>query len=68
MLSGTPALSRPAELYSQIRIINSKIFPRFVEFARRYCDGKEGRFQFEAKGCTNSEELSAILEKTIMIR
>jgi SWI/SNF-related matrix-associated actin-dependent regulator 1 of chromatin subfamily A len=28
MLSGTPALSRPAELYPQISAINPKLFPR----------------------------------------
>ena len=29
MLSGTPALSRPAELFSQIRIINDRLFTNF---------------------------------------
>ncbi|CAB3402478.1 unnamed protein product [Caenorhabditis bovis] len=67
-LSGTPALSRPAELFSQIRLIDSKMFTNFTDFAVRYCDGKQGRFCFEAKGCTNSEELSAIMFKRIMIR
>jgi SWI/SNF-related matrix-associated actin-dependent regulator 1 of chromatin subfamily A len=28
MLSGTPALSRPVELYPQISAINPKLFPR----------------------------------------
>jgi hypothetical protein len=28
MLSGTPALSRPAELYPQISAIDPKLFPR----------------------------------------
>jgi len=28
MLSGTPALSRPAELHPQISAINPKLFPR----------------------------------------
>jgi SWI/SNF-related matrix-associated actin-dependent regulator 1 of chromatin subfamily A len=28
MLSGTPALSRPIELYPQISAINPKLFPR----------------------------------------
>lgn len=68
MLSGTPALSRPVELFSQIRIIDAKIFPNFMGFARRYCDGRDGRFQFEAKGATNSDELAAVLEKSVMIR
>lgn len=68
LLTGTPALSRPSELYSQIRIINSKVFPNYRDFAVRYCDGKQGRFCFEAKGCTNSEELSLILTNCIMLR
>ncbi|KJH44692.1 helicase protein [Dictyocaulus viviparus] len=68
LLSGTPALSRPAELFSQIRLVNDKLFPNFQDFAVRYCDGKQGRFCFEAKGCTNSEELNAILSKRVMIR
>lgn len=68
LLSGTPALSRPIELLTQIQIVNPVIFPRFMEFAMRYCDGRQGRWNFEAKGATNTNELSAILEKTIMIR
>ncbi|VDM57891.1 unnamed protein product [Angiostrongylus costaricensis] len=68
LLSGTPALSRPAELFSQIKLVNDSLFPKFHEFAVRYCDGKQGRFCFEAKGCTNSDELNAILSKRVMIR
>ncbi|KHN80273.1 Putative SMARCAL1-like protein [Toxocara canis] len=68
LLSGTPALSRPVELFSQIRIIDPKIFPNFRDFAIRYCDGKQGRFSFEAKGCTNSTELALILTNNVMIR
>uniref|UniRef100_A0A0N5AS35 SWI/SNF-related matrix-associated actin-dependent regulator of chromatin subfamily A-like protein 1 n=1 Tax=Syphacia muris TaxID=451379 RepID=A0A0N5AS35_9BILA len=68
LLSGTPALSRPSELYSQLRIIDSKLFPNFRDFAIRYCDGKQGRYSFEAKGCTNSTELAIILQDNIMIR
>ncbi|KHJ75000.1 hypothetical protein OESDEN_25384, partial [Oesophagostomum dentatum] len=68
LLSGTPALSRPAELFSQIKLVNERLFPSFHQFAIRYCDGKQGRFCFEAKGCTNSDELAAILSKRVMIR
>ncbi|CAI5445047.1 unnamed protein product [Caenorhabditis angaria] len=68
LLSGTPALSRPAELFTQIRIIDSKLFTNFQDFALRYCDGKQGRFGLEAKGCSNSEELAAIMFKRLMIR
>jgi SWI/SNF-related matrix-associated actin-dependent regulator 1 of chromatin subfamily A len=67
-LSGTPALSRPAELFSQIRVIEPKLFSNWRKFADRYCEAKFGRFGFEAKGAANLEELSAILHNHIMIR
>ncbi|KAM3722857.1 SWI/SNF-related matrix-associated actin-dependent regulator of chromatin subfamily A-like protein [Dirofilaria immitis] len=68
LLTGTPALSRPVELFSQIRIIDSKMFPNYRDFAIRYCDGKRGRYSFEAKGCTNSDELAIILTGSVMLR
>jgi len=68
LLSGTPALSRPAELFTQLRLLDSKTFHSFVDFAMRYCDGRQGRFGLEAKGCTNSTELAVILQRTCMIR
>ncbi|GMT19734.1 hypothetical protein PFISCL1PPCAC_11031, partial [Pristionchus fissidentatus] len=68
LLSGTPALSRPSELYSQIKLIDPHLFSNQKEFFIRYCDGQETRFGFQAKGATNSEELSAILQRRLMIR
>ena len=40
LLSGTPALSRPAELYTQIVAICPRMF-KFHDFGLRYCEGKE---------------------------
>lgn len=68
LLSGTPALSRPAELYSQAKLVDPGLFPSFMEFAQRYCEGKQGRFGYEAKGATNLEELGAVLQKALMLR
>lgn len=48
-------------------MIDPKIFPSYKPYALRYCDGKAGRFGFEAKGQSNPEELKAVMEK-IMIR
>ncbi|EGT35736.1 hypothetical protein CAEBREN_29645 [Caenorhabditis brenneri] len=33
-----------------------------------YCDGKQGRWGLESKGCSNSEELAAIMSRRLMIR
>ena len=42
LLSGTPALSRPAELYTQVKAVRPNLFPaHFHDFGVRYCDGKQ---------------------------
>ncbi|KAI6200028.1 putative SMARCAL1-like protein [Aphelenchoides besseyi] len=69
LLSGTPALSRPAELYSQINIVNKNIFGNYIEYAKRYCEYKKNYMGFmDDKGAENLEELSAILKHTCLIR
>ena len=44
LLTGTPALSRPAELYAQLRSIRPSFFPKFKPFGLRYCAGHKVRF------------------------
>eukprot|EP00794_Sanderia_malayensis_P003577 gene3577-4081_t len=68
LLSGTPALSRPSELYTQVSAVNSKLFPGFHSYALRYCDAKKNRFGWDYSGSSNLEELRFILENKIMIR
>ena len=73
LLSGTPALSRPIELYPQINILDPKLFPHVTDFGFRYCDGKKinygpNRSRFDFSGSSNMEELSLILQKRLMIR
>ncbi|KAF1744235.1 hypothetical protein MXB_2962 [Myxobolus squamalis] len=41
LLSGTPLLSRPLELYSQINLICPTLFTNFHKYAFRYCDAKQ---------------------------
>lgn len=68
LLSGTPALSRPLELYSQILAIDPYTFRNFFDFGIRYCDGKKDRFGWNYSGSSNLEELELYLKKKIMIR
>ena len=69
LLSGTPALSRPIELFPQIQIINPKLFPKRHDFALRYCEAHKNYFGgWDMKGSSNLTELQAILENIIMIR
>ena len=40
LLTGTPALSRPMELFTQIKLIDPKLFNSKHEFGIRYCDAQ----------------------------
>ncbi|GJQ85471.1 hypothetical protein Trydic_g23894 [Trypoxylus dichotomus] len=68
LLSGTPALSRPSELYSQLSMIDGKFFGNFFDYSRRYCDGRTTNFGWDATGQSNLEELEVVLSKRFMIR
>ncbi|ELU01833.1 hypothetical protein CAPTEDRAFT_109109 [Capitella teleta] len=68
LLSGTPALSRPQELFTQISSVDHKVFPRFMEYGLRYCDAKKTQWGWDYSGSSNLHELQLVLEERIMIR
>jgi SWI/SNF-related matrix-associated actin-dependent regulator of chromatin subfamily A-like protein 1 len=68
LLSGTPAVSRPMELYPIISALDRTIFPSFVEYGNRYCNGRKVGTWYDYKGCSNAEELYFILRRYLMIR
>ena len=68
-LTGTPALNRPCELYSQAHMLYPKVFPKWRQFAVRYCKGEISPFGFfDASGTSNEFELKWICRKMFMIR
>ncbi|KHJ47088.1 helicase protein [Trichuris suis] len=72
LLSGTPALSKPSELFTQISCVAPNIFRSFKEFGERYCDPKQVRIGrrtiWNYSGASNLEELQLLLKETIMLR
>ena len=68
LLSGTPALSRPMELFTQLQAVDSKTFSRKHDFGMRYCNGKATAWGYDYRGSSNPDELRILLETTIMIR
>ncbi|XP_072198489.1 SWI/SNF-related matrix-associated actin-dependent regulator of chromatin subfamily A-like protein 1 [Excalfactoria chinensis] len=68
LLSGTPAMSRPAELYTQIAAVQPGFFPQFHTFGLRYCDAKKMPWGWDYSGSSNLAELKILLEESIMIR
>lgn len=67
LLSGTPALSRPIELYPQLVALNSSIFPSMAKFAMRYCNAFKNQFGWDYTGNSNLKELHTILSVNIFI-
>jgi SWI/SNF-related matrix-associated actin-dependent regulator 1 of chromatin subfamily A len=57
LLSGTPLLSRPSELFSLLNIIDAKTWNNWYEFARRYCAMHQTRWGMDTSGASNVEEL-----------
>lgn len=68
MLTGTPVLSRPAEMFNMLNIIDSKVWNNYFSYATRYCAGHQGYWGFEAKGATNLEELNGKISKYFLRR
>ncbi|KAM6178354.1 SWI/SNF-related matrix-associated actin-dependent regulator of chromatin subfamily A-like protein 1 [Rhynchocyon petersi] len=68
LLSGTPAMSRPSELYTQIIAVKPTFFPQFHAFGLRYCDAKRLPWGWDYSGSSNLSELKLLLEESIMLR
>ncbi|XP_024878306.1 SWI/SNF-related matrix-associated actin-dependent regulator of chromatin subfamily A-like protein 1 [Temnothorax curvispinosus] len=67
LLTGTPALSRPSELYSQISLITTR-FLSYDDYGMRYCGGQRDVYSWEYTGCSNMQELQSLLKVNCMIR
>ncbi|KAJ8539768.1 hypothetical protein K7X08_014020 [Anisodus acutangulus] len=65
LLSGTPALSRPIELFKQLEALHPTVYKNVHEYGNRYCKG--GIFGFY-QGASNHEELHSLIKATVMIR
>lgn len=59
LLSGTPLLSRPSELFSLLNIVDPATWDNFYDFARRYCNAHQTRWGLDTSGVSNPEELHA---------
>lgn len=67
LMSGTPMLNWPVEIFNLLKIIWPDIFIKFGEYTSRYCDAKKTRYGMDYSGATNIWELNYILTQHIMI-
>ncbi|CAA0819897.1 chromatin remodeling factor18 [Striga hermonthica] len=65
LLSGTPALSRPIELFKQLEALYPNVYSNVHDYGNRYCKG--GIFGLY-QGASNHEELHNLIKATLMIR
>ncbi|XP_077217696.1 chromatin remodeling factor18 [Tasmannia lanceolata] len=65
LLTGTPALSRPIELFKQLEALYPDVYRNVHEYGNRYCKG--GIFGLY-QGASNHEELHNLIKATVMIR
>ena len=68
LLSGTPALARPAELYPQVSSLRTNAFGSWSQYTKFFCNAKRGRFGWDTKGASNLDELSARLAPMMLRR
>lgn len=73
LLTGTPVLNRPAELYTLLKAINPKLFPNVIEFRKRYCDAElvqygQGKPFWNDRGASNLEELREQIDEVMICR
>eukprot|EP00957_Ditylum_brightwellii_P178489 13596687-Ditylum_brightwellii.AAC.1 len=67
LLSGTPALARPVELWSQLNCLDADLFGSYTAYTKQFCNARRGRFGWDVTGLSNADELHEKL-KTIMVR
>ncbi|NXU29498.1 ZRAB3 endonuclease, partial [Thalassarche chlororhynchos] len=71
LLTGTPALGRPEELFMQIEALFPRRFGTWSEYAKKYCNARVRFFGkrtlWDCRGASNLEELHQLLSE-IMIR
>jgi SWI/SNF-related matrix-associated actin-dependent regulator 1 of chromatin subfamily A len=68
LMTGTPALNRPIELFSQLFMLRPVYIKNYSSYAARYCNGKPTPFGYDDRGSSNSHELNWVLTRGFMIR
>lgn len=68
LLSGTPAMSRPFELYPQLKLINQHFMSQY-QFSQRYCGGYTAeKYGAINNGHCNTNELNMLLRHYLIRR
>ena len=67
LLSGTPALARPVELWLQLHVLAPDLFGKYSNYTKEHCDAKRKFGHWDVSGLSNAQELHRKL-KQVMVR
>ena len=71
MMTGTPVLNRPIELYPMLKVLSPETiapYNDYYKFAKRFCNGHQDGFCFNDKGASHTDDLNKRLRAGFMIR
>lgn len=71
MMTGTPVLNRPIELYPMLKVLAPTViapYSDYYRYGRRYCAGYMDGFGFNTDGASHMDELNKNLREKYMIR
>ena len=68
LMTGTPIVNRPQELFPLVNAVCPEEFPDFFRFAKRYCNATQNGFGWDFSGASNLAELQDRLRQTCMVR
>jgi len=70
MMSGTPLVNRPLELWTSVNTLASWVpeFGTFTRFVWRYTNARKTPYGWDFNGANNTDELHALLNKHVMLR
>jgi len=71
MMTGTPILNRPSELYPILKVLSPETiepYTNYFSYAKRFCDAWQDGFTFNDRGASHTDDLNQRLRKGFMIR
>ena len=68
ILTGTPIVNRPSELFSLLKWLDPSTWNNFRSYAIRYCRAWDAPWGWDVSGASNLPELNYLLRSTLMIR
>lgn len=68
LLSGTPLLSRPVELFNGLQMMDSTTWNNWREYTIKYCKGHDGFWGWDARGASNIPELQKRISRYFLRR